>query len=58
MRMKLFHKLVSLAYSRSGATAVEYCLIAGIISIAIVGGATVMGSSANDSFQAANAGFN
>jgi Flp pilus assembly pilin Flp len=56
--MKLFHKLVSLAHSRSGATAIEYCLIAGIIGLAIVSGATVMGSSANDSFQAANAGFN
>jgi pilus assembly protein Flp/PilA len=29
---------------RNGATAIEYCLIAGIISIAIVAGATTIGT--------------
>jgi pilus assembly protein Flp/PilA len=42
---------------RSGATVIEYCLIAGIISIAIVGWATMIGHSTNDSFNAVQAGF-
>ena len=42
---------------RSGATVIEYCLIAGIISIAIVGWATQIGASTNASFNAVQAGF-
>jgi pilus assembly protein Flp/PilA len=42
---------------RSGATVIEYCMIAGIISVAIVGGATAMGNSTSGSFNAVNAGF-
>jgi pilus assembly protein Flp/PilA len=43
--------------NRSGATVIEYCLIAGIISIAIVGGATMLGNSTNNSFNAVQAAF-
>ncbi len=43
--------------SRSGATAIEYALIAGIICLAIVGGATELGTSTNASFEAVQAGF-
>jgi pilus assembly protein Flp/PilA len=44
--------------NRSGATVIEYCLIAGIISIAIVGGASVIGDSTNNALDAVQAGFN
>lgn len=40
-----------------GATAIEYALIAGLIAIAIVGGAASVGSSANDAYQKAADGF-
>jgi len=35
----------------SGATAIEYGLIAALIAVAIIGGATALGSSVNDKFQ-------
>jgi len=41
----------------SGATAIEYALIAGIISIAIVGAATLIGTRLSDIFTAVNDGF-
>jgi len=34
----------------SGATAIEYGLIAALISIALIGGATIVGKSVNDRF--------
>jgi pilus assembly protein Flp/PilA len=39
---------------RSGVTAIEYALIAGIVSIAIVSGATLIGGKVNGTLQ--NAG--
>ena len=54
--MKLVHRLLQVARDRSGATVIEYCLIAGIICIAIVAGATVLGQSANDSYTAVKTG--
>lgn len=39
-----------------GATAIEYGLIAGLIAIAIVGGANAIGSSTNSSFNAVSEG--
>jgi pilus assembly protein Flp/PilA len=48
--MKLVQKLFRFALSRSGATAMEYALIGGIICIAIVAGATVVGGATNDTF--------
>jgi len=41
----------------SGATAIEYALIAGIISIAIIGGATTIGQRLFDIFTAVSDGF-
>ena len=35
----------------SGATAIEYGLIAALIAVAIIGGATALGKSVNDKFQ-------
>jgi pilus assembly protein Flp/PilA len=55
--MKNVKTLLRLIKDRSGATVIEYCVIAGIISIAIVGGATAIGSSTNASFNAVQAGF-
>jgi pilus assembly protein Flp/PilA len=36
----------------SGATAIEYGLIAALIAVAIIGGVTALGTSANDTFNA------
>jgi len=36
----------------SGATAVEYALLASLIAIAIIGGATALGGAINTKFQA------
>ena len=55
--MKSLNTFRRMLKNRSGATVIEYCLIAGIISIAIVGGATMLGNSANNSFNAVQAGF-
>ena len=55
--MKSLKTLLRMVKDRSGATVIEYCIIAGIISIAIVGGATAIGSTTNNSFNAASAGF-
>ncbi len=56
--MKSLNTILRMFKDRSGATVIEYCLIAGLISVAIVGGATTMGSQTNDSFTAVQAGFN
>ncbi|HOY77310.1 MAG TPA: Flp family type IVb pilin [Hyphomonadaceae bacterium] len=48
--MKNLKKLLRVIKDRSGATVIEYCLIAGIISLAIIGGATILGSTTNDAF--------
>jgi pilus assembly protein Flp/PilA len=52
--MKTLTNFLKLVRDRSGATAIEYALIAGLICIAIVGGATTLGSSANDSYTRVN----
>jgi pilus assembly protein Flp/PilA len=45
-------KLLARFYKdESGATAIEYGLIAALIALAIVGGATALGTSLNDKFQ-------
>ncbi len=36
--------------NESGATAIEYGLIAALISVAIIGGASAVGTSVNDTF--------
>lgn len=45
------------AAAEQGATAIEYGLIAGLISIVIVTGATLIGQSVIDFFTKAAAGF-
>lgn len=55
--MKTLQHVLRLLKDRSGATVVEYCLIAGVISLAVVGGASAIGSNTNNSFTAVQAGF-
>jgi pilus assembly protein Flp/PilA len=54
--MKLFSKLQKFKKSRSGATAIEYALIGGLICIAVVGGMMSVGTSTNDSFTRVSEG--
>ena len=42
----------------SGATAIEYCFIAGLISIVIVAGATAIGTKLNGKFTSVAGGLN
>jgi pilus assembly protein Flp/PilA len=44
-------------YNQSGATAIEYALIAGGISIVIVGAVTSIGSTLNSIFTQVQSGF-
>jgi Flp pilus assembly pilin Flp len=55
--MKFLSTFLRMLKNRSGATVIEYCLIAGIISMAIVGWATMIGNSTNNSFNAVQVGF-
>ncbi|UWU14246.1 Flp family type IVb pilin [Rhizobium sullae] len=45
---KLFSRFLK---DESGATAIEYGLIAALISVALITGATTLGSSLNNTFQ-------
>jgi pilus assembly protein Flp/PilA len=49
--------VIRLSRNDSGATAIEYALIAGFVSIAIVAGATVIGTTLDASFLAVAAGL-
>lgn len=55
--MKSFKHFLRMLKDRSGATVIEYCLIGGLISICIVAGASAIGTSTNNSFNAVQAGF-
>jgi pilus assembly protein Flp/PilA len=46
--MQLFHRLLR---NDAGATAIEYALVASLISIAIVAGATSIGTSLSGTFN-------
>ncbi|AOF89748.1 Flp family type IVb pilin [Sinorhizobium sp. RAC02] len=45
---KIFARLMK---DESGATAIEYGLIAALISVALISGATALGTSLNDQFH-------
>jgi len=45
---KIFARLMK---DESGATAIEYGLIAALISVALIGGASALGTSLNTQFQ-------
>jgi Flp pilus assembly pilin Flp len=55
--MKPLKTFLRMLKNRSGATVIEYCLIAGIIAIALVGWATTIGNSTNNALNAVQAGF-
>ncbi|WP_300375624.1 Flp family type IVb pilin [Henriciella sp.] len=44
-------KLARLFKNESGATAIEYGLIAALIAVAIIGGVTALGNNAEATFQ-------
>jgi pilus assembly protein Flp/PilA len=48
--MKAVRHFLKLVRSRAGATAIEYALIGGIICLAVIGGATALGQSANNAY--------
>ena len=49
--MKNFYiKLVNFINDESGVTAIEYALIAALIAVAIIAGATLLGTKINDVF--------
>ena len=50
-------KFVRFLADDSGATAIEYAMIAGIIVIAIVGGVTAIGTSTGETFNDVSDGF-
>jgi len=52
--MKTVHHLLKLVRNKAGATAIEYALIGGIICIAVIGGATALGQSANGAYADVN----
>ncbi|RYZ13369.1 MAG: Flp family type IVb pilin [Alphaproteobacteria bacterium] len=47
-------QLVRMVKDRSGATAIEYALIAGVICLAVVAGLTAIGTKTNDTFTTLN----
>ena len=49
--------LQRIASAESGATSIEYALIASFLSITIVAGATLIGLTLDDIFQSVAAGF-
>ncbi|MFZ4686819.1 MAG: Flp family type IVb pilin [Hyphomonadaceae bacterium] len=55
--MKPLKTFLRMLKNRSGATVIEYCLIAGIIAIALVGWVTTIGNSTNNALNAVQAGF-
>lgn len=56
--IRFFNAPTRLLKSRSGATAIEYAIVAGCIALAIIGAVSEIGSKTNESFEAAEAGFN
>jgi pilus assembly protein Flp/PilA len=48
--MSMFGNLMNLLKDESGATAIEYGLIAALVSVAAIGALTAMGSSLNTMF--------
>ncbi len=47
----MLKKLIRFIRDKSGATAIEYGLIAALIGVAIIGGATLLGQNINTLFE-------
>lgn len=54
----MFRQWEKFLKNESGATAIEYALIASLIAMSIIGGATVIGPEVGNSMQDAADGFN
>lgn len=52
--MKLARRIMAALADRRGATSIEYALIASIVIIGIIGWATMIGGTTNNSFQELN----
>ena len=55
--MNTVTKIFALLRNRSGATAIEYGLIAGLIALGIIGAATAVGGETSDTFDDVRSGF-
>lgn len=53
-----FHRVTGLLRDESGATAIEYGLIAALVSVAAIGALTAMGGSLNSMFTAVSTALN
>ena len=51
-------KILDFLRDESGATAIEYAMIGGIVSVVILLGATTMGTQTNSSFSKLGSAFN
>jgi pilus assembly protein Flp/PilA len=49
--------IIRLIRNESGATAIEYGLLASLIAVAIIAGAATLGTSLNSTFQAISGAF-
>ncbi len=50
----MFKKLIALLKNKSGVTAIEYGLIAALVGVAIIGGATALGGGLDTLFTDIN----
>jgi Flp pilus assembly pilin Flp len=53
----LFRPFSRLGRDRKGATVIEYCIIAGMIALGIIGVVTQIGETTNSSYVAVSDGF-
>ncbi|MDZ4761068.1 MAG: Flp family type IVb pilin [Alphaproteobacteria bacterium] len=54
--MRLLIKAAAFLANRRGATTIEYCLIAGLITLGLVGAITAWGQSANGMYMSLDTG--
>jgi pilus assembly protein Flp/PilA len=57
MLVRAAKKFVALARNEDGATAIEYGLIAALISVVIIGVVTTIGTTLQDKFQSVSTGL-
>ncbi len=56
--MLIMKKLVTFLQDESGATAIEYGLIAGLIGVVVIGAVTTVGTKVSNQFSAIAAALN
>ena len=50
-RKKMIKKLIKFIKDEDGVTAVEYAVMAALIALVVIAGATILGTSTNDTFD-------